>query len=67
MKAKVKKIKVGTDVEDEGVADVFVAGMAEEIGKIINVKRFSAYKNWYIRGNYLYHKSWLTFIKEEKK
>lgn len=70
MKAKVKKIVVDAEVDDEGHFDVF--DMEEDIDEIIEVlpkqKEIGGiFNNWYVDENkyYSYHKTWLEFIEEK--
>jgi len=78
--AIVKDIKVGTVVGKEQDDrskyhwDSFCSGMKQYIGKKIKVISFVDYlskktiPNWYedSKFGFSYHKSWLTFIDEEK-
>lgn len=68
MLAKVKDVKAGTVVTDEGHEDEFVSEMHAKIGcTLIVIKKWllhnGVFENWYTDGDgYNYHESWLEFI-----
>jgi hypothetical protein len=69
MKAKVKNVKIGTNVKTERHHDEFVDGMVP--GKTLR-KVEPRCEEWYwgttYQGDiYNYHESWLTFIEPKKK
>jgi hypothetical protein len=62
MKAKVRNILVGTEVDDVS----FVQEMCNNIGKIIDVRPSAYFPGCFKDDLYVYDPNWLEFVDEEK-
>ena len=70
IKAIVKNVRVGTQIQEGNHVDGFINSMKVLVGNIIYVRRYAGEDNWYISetpdASFNWHASWLSFNSKHK-